>query len=208
METTKTIQETRILKLRIPDELVYEKMDGKPIYYRGYKEVINQQKQISEIMGCSSLQSQIIKIIVRYLFNNINNKKYDLLFNELGLHLDYKNNIAADITIFEREKLYKNKKIDDKYEKLPPKIIIEIDTKADLNDFDNVMDYYQTKTKKLFNFGVEKVFWVLTKNKQIIEAIPNQRQKIHTWDKEIHLFDELKFSLNQLLKDDGIYDYI
>ena len=208
METTKTIQETKFLKLRIPNELIYERMDGKPIYYRGYKEVINQQKQKTEIMGSSSLQTDIIDCILQFLYDNINRKKYKIRTNELGLHINNKNNIAADIAIFEREKLYQNKKIDDKYEKLPPKIIIEIDTKADLNDFDNVMDYYQTKTKKLFNFGVEKVFWILTKNKQIIEAIPNQRQKIHTWDKEIHIFDELKFSINQLLKDDGIFDYI
>ena len=209
MDYIKTKEKQKFVKLRIPDELVYEKINGKPVYYKGYKEVINQQKQIDAIMGCSSLQSNIINAILMYLYDNINREKYSILTNELGLHLNHKNNLAADISIFEKKILYGNKKkIEDKYEKIPPKIIIEIDTKADLNDFDNVMDYYQVKTEKLFHFGVEKVFWILTKNKQIIEASPNKRQTILSWDKEILLFDNLKFSLNQLLKNDGIYDFI
>ena len=55
-------QEKRLLIPRIPDELVYEKIDGKPVYYKGYKEVVNQQKQISVIMGSSNLQTEIIEI--------------------------------------------------------------------------------------------------------------------------------------------------
>ena len=207
METIKTLQKTRFVKTHIPEELVYETINGKPIYYNGYKEVINQHKQITEIMGSSNLQAIIINNILMYLYDNIDRKKYYILTNELGLHLNSKNNIAADIAIFERTNLF-SKTIKDKYVDIPPKIIIEIDTKADLTDFDNVMDYYQTKTTKLFNFGVEKVFWILTKNKQIIEAVANKQQLIHTWNKEIHLFDNMKFSLNQLLKDDEIYEFI
>ena len=203
----KTKEKIQIIKHRIPDELVYEIMDGKPIYYKGYKDVIENNYQISNIMGSSSLQSILIDVILRKLYEITDTKKYSILTNELGLHLNKKNNLAADISIFERLKLL-SKKIEDKYEKTPPKTIIEIDTKADLNDFDNIMDYYTQKTRKLFNFGVEKVFWVLTKNKQIIEAIPNENWLVKTWDKEIILFDNIKFTIDQLLKDDEIYDLI
>ena len=208
-ETKETKENTKIeiIKHRIPDELVYEIMNGKPIYYKGYKDVIENNYQISNIMGSSSLQSILIDIILRKLYNSIDTKKYSILTNELGLHLNKKDNLAADISIFERKKLF-SKKIENKYEKTPPKIIIEIDTKADLNDFDNVMDYYTQKTKKLFDFGVEKVFWILTKNKQIIEAIPKKDWLVKTWDKEIQLFNNMKFTIDQLLKQDGIYDLI
>ena len=207
METIKTLPKTRFIKTHIPDELVYETMNGKPIYYSGYKDVINQHKQITEIMGSSDIQGVFINNILMYLYDNIDRKKYYLLTNELGLHLNKKNNLAADIAIFDRKEFFK-RKIQGKYVDIPPKIIIEIDTKADLNDFDDVMDYYQAKTTKLFNFGVEKVFWVLTKNKQIIEAIPNKQQLIRTWNEEIYLFDNLKFSLNQLLIDDGVSEFL
>ena len=207
MEQTITKQEQKIIIPRIPDELVYEKINGKPVYYKGYKEVIKQNKQIVEIMGCSDIQSAIIDVIVMLLHDNIKRDKYKLFYNELGLHLNHNNNFAADIAIYDKEKILK-KGLHGKYIEIPPKIIIEIDTKADLNDFDNVMDYFQVKTNKLFDFGVEKVFWILTKNKQIIEAKPNENWLIKKWDKEIILFDNIKFTLNQLLKEDGIYDLI
>ena len=207
MENIETKQKTKIIIPRIPEELIYETMDGKPIYYKGYKEVIKQQKQIEEIMGSSDIQIMILSSILNFLYRKISSGKYLIGTNEVGLHLKKKTNLAADIAIFEKEKLL-IKKIQGKYIDIPPKIIIEIDTKADLNDFDNVMDYYQAKTQKLFNFGVEKVFWILTKNKQIIETIPNKPQIVKSWDKEIHLFDNLKFTLNQLLKEDGIYNFI
>ncbi len=31
---------------RIPDELIYEIINGNPVYYKGYKDVIKQHKQI------------------------------------------------------------------------------------------------------------------------------------------------------------------
>ena len=206
METIKTLQKTRFVKTHIPEELVYEIMNGKPIYYNGYKEVINQHKQVTDIMGSSDIQMILVTTILQFFYKTLS-KKYYIGTNEVGLHLNNKNNLVADIAIFDKKDFFK-RKIQGKYVKIPPKIIIEIDTKADLTDFDNVMDYYQTKTTKLFNFGVEKVFWILTKNKQIIEAVANKQQLIHTWNKEIHLFDNMKFSLNQLLKDDEIYEFI
>ena len=207
MEQTITKQEQKIIIPRIPEELVYETINGKPVYYKGYKEVIKQNKQIVEIMGCSNGQAYIIDCIIMFLHDVLNRTKYKIATNELGLNLNLKNNLAADIAIFEKNKIY-SKPIDFKYEKIAPKIIIEVDTKADLNDFDNVMDYFQVKTNKLFNFGVEKVFWVLTKNKQIIEAIPDQPWLIKKWNYDINLIDNITFNLEKLLKEDGIYDLI
>ncbi len=207
METTLTKTTPKTVKHYIPDELVYEKMNGKPIYYKGYEKVINYKKEIQDIMGSSNLQTELIDVLLMFLYQNINLKTFTVKTNEVGLHLGEKNNLAADITIFEKEKLYKQK-IEDKYISIPPKVIIEIDTKADLNDFDNVMDYYTQKTNKLFDFGVEKVFWILTSNKQIISAKPNESWKIIKWENKITIFDNLKFSLKQLLIDKGIYDLI
>ena len=107
MEKTlpKIKEKQKIIKHYIPDELVYEIMNEKPIYYKGYKEVINDKKQIQDIMGSSSLQSWLIRVIVKYLDKNIDDNKYDFLFSELGLHINKKNNLAADIAIFEKDKI-------------------------------------------------------------------------------------------------------
>jgi len=48
-------------KKEIPRELIYEEMDGQPIYYAGYQEVINNNKTLDDIVGSSYLQSVIIK---------------------------------------------------------------------------------------------------------------------------------------------------
>ena len=34
----------------IPDELIYEMVKGKPIYYKGYLDVLSGQKQLQEIL--------------------------------------------------------------------------------------------------------------------------------------------------------------
>jgi hypothetical protein len=47
-----------------------------------------------------------------------------------------------------KKKLYKTK-IDNKYIEIPPKIGIEIDTKADLKNFDNILDE-TTPISKIF----------------------------------------------------------
>ena len=201
------MQEIITIVPRIPDELIYEIIDGKPVYYKGYKEVISQEIQIEQIMGSCVLQCEIVQIIMRILFSKIDLSKYKIYSNELGLHINYKNNTAADIAIYEKEKIINNK-ISDTYSKLPPKVIIEIDTKADLSNFDNVMDYYTVKTNKLFEFGVEKVLWILTKNKQIIEALPDQPWLIKSWKHEVVLLENIGFTLEQLLKDEGIWDLI
>lgn len=207
MEKIKTKNKQRFIVPRIPDELVYEIIDGKQVYYKGYKEVLKQEKQIGEIMGSSELQAQVIKIIVKFLFEKTDGKIYDILFSELGLHLNKKNNLSADIVIREKAKM-KGLKIENNYSIIPPKIVFEIDTKADLGNFDNIMEYYQVKTNKLFEFGVEKVIWILTKNKQNIEAVPGDNWLVKEWDKEIEVFKNLSFSIDQLLKDDGIYDLV
>jgi hypothetical protein len=52
----------------VPAFLVYEEMDGKPIYRKGYKEVLAKKKSFEEIMGSSVLQTVIINALLRFLY--------------------------------------------------------------------------------------------------------------------------------------------
>ena len=49
---------------KIPEALIYEVMDGKPIYYKGYRDVLNKTKTLEEIMACSRLQGIIVSLMV------------------------------------------------------------------------------------------------------------------------------------------------
>lgn len=57
MIATKTGMPVRKPKIKVPDCLIYEIMDGQPIHYKGYQDVLNGTKTAKEIMGSSSLQS-------------------------------------------------------------------------------------------------------------------------------------------------------
>ena len=41
----------------IPEELIYEMIKGKALYYRGYEAVLNGEKPSDEIMGSGQLQA-------------------------------------------------------------------------------------------------------------------------------------------------------
>ena len=188
---------------KVPKELIYEIIDDKAIYYKNYELVLKKQKKFIDIMGSSIKQSTLIDLIVENFHLNNKDRKYKLRYSELGLHLDSKNNLAVDIAFYKTEDL-KKIKITNTYITIPPQVVIEIDTKASLNDFDNLMDYIDKKTEKLLNFGVEKIYWFLTKNEKIIKNQLNNKQKILNWNDTIEPINNFKFSLKKLIDNDEL----
>ena len=192
----------RIPAKKIPAALIYEIMDGKPIYYKGYREVINQKKQIEEVMGASTLQTTIIEYILWVLYRSIDFTKYRVLTNEAGLHLGLNNNLSADIAIYEKNKLPVSK-ADKHYASIPPKIQIEIDVEADMENFDSRDGYIYSKTQKLLDFGVEKVIWIVSDNRKVLIATPNENWQVVDWHKDINVIEGIGFCVGKYLKDEG-----
>ncbi len=128
---------------KIPQNLIYEMVNGEPIYYKGYKDYLAGKKQIGEIIGSSILQSLIISRLVFLLQSNIDDN-YEILTNELGIQFSKKSWRAADICILKTEDLNKVKD-KDKYLTFPPDLVIEIDTKAELNEISDPLGYYHKK---------------------------------------------------------------
>jgi Uma2 family endonuclease len=194
--------------IEIPDYLVYETIDGNPIYYRGFKEVIKKLKTPEEIMGCSSLQGILISCLLKFLYKSLDETKHTLVTNEIGFHLQKKTNLSADIAIYDFGTL-KNAPHNHKYLEVAPLAIIEIDTKADTADVANVLNYnyYYQKTQKLFDFGVQEIFWIFTDTQQILCAKPKQDWLTISWEKEILLLETYRLSLPELIKKDGLLDW-
>jgi Uma2 family endonuclease len=190
-------------KREIPKALIYEVYDGKPMYYKGFKDVLNNKINFESIMGSSSIQGIIISSILKFIYRNLNEDKHHVVTNEFGLHLDKGSNVASDILIYDKSDL-QNSKIDNHYSTLPPLAVIEVDIEADVFDFGiNEFNYYSMKTERLLNFGVKEVFWFFSERKQVAIARPNQDWIITNWNKELVVLDEYKFSLNNLLDKDG-----
>jgi Uma2 family endonuclease len=196
---------TRFAKKEIPKSLIYEEYDGRPMYYAGYKDVLNQLKTSEEIMGQSDTQFIILSCLLKYLFRNVDDEKYIVGSNETGLHLGKNNNVSSDIVIYEREVL-KNHAAQDKYLDIPPLVVIEVDIQAATRDFGiTQVDYYSMKTKRLLEFGVKEVFWFFSgETRQQLTAKPGQDWILSDWEKTITVLNQYSFSLADLLQKEGL----
>ncbi len=194
---------TKFAKHEIPKSLIYEEYDGKPMYYRGYKDVLNQLKTLEEIMGESDTQAIIIGVLMKFLLRNLDEDKYFVMTNEVGFYLKKRSNISSDIVIYDKATL-QNHVLKDKYFEIPPLAVIEVDIQADTADFGvTELDYYGLKTKKLLDFGVGEVIWFFSGIKQQFIARKGQDGIISDWDRNVTLLGEYQFSLANLLKKEG-----
>lgn len=191
-----------IEKKEIPAHFVKEVLDGKPLYYKGYKEVLNNTKSLEEIMGSSSLQAIIIYHLMRVIITQLDDKKYYFLTNEIGSHISHKNNISHDIAIFDKTVLTPDK-INERYTEVPAKVIIEVDVRIEAEQFPE-WDYVTQKNETVFAFGTEKAIWVLSKSQKVIVAKPGQDWLIIDWNKDIELLDGHFFNIGKYLESEGI----
>jgi Uma2 family endonuclease len=181
-------------------DLIYEEVNGKPIYYKNYKLVIKGKKTTEEVMASSGLHALILETIRDYLKKMLK-KAYIILTGEVGVKTisGYR---ALDIGIFDFDKIkpYLNR---DKILPICPIIAIEIDTKAELKEGE-YMNYIYDKVNDLLNSSAEKVIWILTKPKIILIAQKEKAWEIKKWNDDIEVMENIKFNLNRLLKEVGI----
>ncbi|MCX7760071.1 MAG: Uma2 family endonuclease [Hydrogenothermaceae bacterium] len=188
-------------KVKIPKQLIYEMRKGKPIYYRDYDKVIKGEKSLEEVMGSSKLQSWIIDLIVFFLHQNIDRKKYKVLYNEIGFKISSNTWRNLDIAIFDKTKLLEEG-IDNKYVKTPPEVVIEIDTKADLKKYGDMLNYMKEKTQDLLDAGVKRVIWLTTSDKKVMVAEKGKRWFITDWNDTIEIIEDLQLNIDEILKEE------
>jgi Uma2 family endonuclease len=201
MIATKSGVQVKKPRLTVPEYLIYEIMDGKPIHYKGYREVLAGTKTYAEIMGSSTLQSFVIAYIQRLLFAQLSDDTFTILSSETGIHLDKRSNLAGDILIFDNATLPIDA-IDEFYAQVPPRVVIEVDITADPTDIDTDSYIFQ-KTQKLLNFGVEKVIWITTQAKKVTVATQDADWQIKDWHKDIDVLDGVRFNIGAYLTKKG-----
>jgi hypothetical protein len=185
---------------KVPNYLVWETLDGQPLYRRGYKDVMRKTKTFEEIMGTSSYQSIINSYILGILFTKIDLQKYDILTNEIGVHFKKNDNSSNDIAIYKR---LESTQITKKYTDFAAKIVIEIDIDIDPDSMPN-LEYLDKKTQKMLDFGVEKVIWVLTNIKKVMVATPNSPWFTIDWSSDIEIMDGIYFNIEKYLIERGV----
>ncbi len=185
----------------VPDSLVYEIIDGQPIHYQGYREVMAGTKTLSDIMGSSKLQSFIVTYLIVLLGKALDDSKYTVLSSEAGIHLDRRNNLAGDVLIFDSSTM-PIEDIDEHYADVPPKVAIEVDIIADVSDMEP-NTYFYKKTQKLLDFGVEKVIWITTRTKKVTVATPNADWQVKDWNKDVEVLEGIILNVGGYLSQKG-----
>ena len=185
------------------ESLIYEVMDGKPLYYRGYEDVLAGRKTPEEIMGSSSLQWVLASYFMQVMIRQLNGKKYWFASNEAGVHIDHRNNLAHDVAIYDKQVLTPDK-INTKYADVPAIVAVEIDVKADISKVAD-FNYVNRKTQKLLDFGSEKVIWVFSSTQQVMVAEKNADAWLTMdWHRDLLLHDGQTFNIGQYLDTEGI----
>ena len=110
----------------IPKELIYEVFNGKPIYYRGYREVLAGTKSVEQIKWSSILQSFIASELARFFFKKKDQNLIGLL-GGIGLQIGTNHHRVGDIAFFQKSVL-RSKLLGNKYADIAPQFLIEIDT--------------------------------------------------------------------------------
>ena len=199
MTTSDILEETKLPY--ISKNLVYEELNGRKLYRRSYKDVLNQTKTIEEIMGCSSLQGIIISILLRYLYAHTDENEYEIVTNEIGLHMSQGNNLSSDIILYDAEDA-RQYQFDIHYFNVAPKMVIEVDVKIELEDIRD-FEYINKKNKTLFDFGVERIVWVFTNSKKVLLAEPNQDWILRDWSRDFEMIDGHSINLEKLIDKKG-----
>ena len=179
---------------KIPEALIYEIVDGRPVYFKGYRDVLNGKLKIEEIIPESSLQAWLKTQLSSMLLFMLRDKGYEVIAGELGLILQQGGRRGVDICIYQADKF----RLSRHFLKTAPEVVIEIDIQADLED-ENEMDYVIKKIDDYLQFGVKKVIWIFTSNKVIMTATAQKPWLTLGWDAMIETIEGVTFNLEKML---------
>ena len=152
-------------------------------------------------MGCSSLQGIIISVLLRYLYTHTDENEYEILTNEIGLHVSLGNNLSSDIILYDAEEA-RQYAFDDHYFNVAPKMVIEVDVKIDLENT-TAVGYLNEKNKTLLSFGVERIVWIFTEDKKIVLVEPNRDWIVCDWSNDFTLLDGHSINLEKMILKKG-----
>lgn len=188
-------QEKEVVKTEIPKYLIYEMYMGKPIYYRGYEEVLAGTKTLEQIMGDSTLQSWLKIRLGIVLSQHLESLGYEVFGGELGITFKKEGWRSADLAIYKY-----GMELTVKYAKISPQVAIEIDVQADTKSLGGEMKYVEEKTNQYLKHGTKKVIWIFTNAGAIMEATEQNNFQINSWDKDLEIMEGVSINIAQMIE--------
>ena len=194
MDSITLEKKSRKSPTKVPNYLIYEVVKGEPIYYKGYKDVLNKTKTFEEIIMDSTLQAWLKSRLTIFMGNYLLEKGYDITTGEQGLFMPNGDKRGADIAIFKADELV----LDAHYSRISPVIIVEIDVKIHTENTTE-FDYVVEKVRDYHAFGVKNVIWIFTKNRKIMVAKNNQPWLTLDWTADVDVIEGLTLNIAEMV---------
>lgn len=180
---------------RLRDALTYEVVDGKPIYYKGYRQVLNGKLNLESVMAESILQAWLKAQLSALLIQQLRGKNFEILTGELGVWVKKDDYRGADLSIFRSE----NFVLTSHFTRVPPEVVVEIDVQADLEKLSEG-DYVWRKIEDYLQFGVKRIVWIFTASRKIVVATEQKPWLTLDWDATIETVEGATFNLEKMLE--------
>ncbi len=144
-----------------------------------------------------------LSVILRALFAHVDPQRYTVAAGEAGFKTGPRSWRSLDIAIFDRAAVLAEG-LTNEYVRTPPLVVIEVDTKADLRDYDDVFSYMLEKTQDLLDAGVRRVIWISTPDRKVLVAEPGKRWYVTDWGDTVEVWEDVTLNLGALLKEEGV----
>ncbi|NUM44639.1 MAG: DUF3179 domain-containing protein [Anaerolineales bacterium] len=151
-ETAGAKARTRTSKQKVPSYLIKEWVYNTPVYYKGYRDVLQKKKTTEDILADGTLQAAIKFWLTLLLGNHLDLAKYWVFSGEVGSHVAPKKNAAHDLVIIEK-RLLPPGNVSNRYADVPARVVIEIDTAIEYGNDRPIEQFVQQKTQQTLDFG-------------------------------------------------------
>ena len=126
-----------------------------------------------------------------------------MMSNEICNNLSKKTKSAYDVGVFDKKTLPASD-VDDHYANVPPVLVVEIDVKVETESLLPPDLIFQIKTRKLLEFGVQKVVWFFTKNQFVLIAESGKEWIFDNWNRDVTLWEDLSVNVPKYLAKQGV----
>jgi len=189
---------------KIPKALVYEMDNGKPIFYRNYRKVLDGKLTVEQIRA-RPLREAFLLILIHNFFHNLKLKKIDPLL-AIGLDLGNKNFREVELGVCSKIQFTKQL-LENVYLNIPPKLVFCIDNRKP-NILGSEIIYYVKKIEALLKFGIKKIIWIFTGLNKIMTATNAKKWTFFNWDEDIEVMKGITMNLQELINNDKILKQI
>lgn len=185
------------------EDLIYEIINGKPIFYSKAPTVMQELLLVDELKFSEASQPGVLSAISQFLWDHLPESKYQILTNGIGYEPDEQNHLVLDIAICNKDVL--NTQSWNKALKVAPKLVILKDSVAGIKDPTRLLGYFHEKIMKLLEHGTQRVIWINTISQMLTIAEADASWRVEDWEEDINWIDDLYLPLEDILSESSFF---